>query len=97
FADIRVGPANLQVTLVTLMLVGCALIRREQVVEVLGWQVLAVLGLGLVFIPFKMLAGLLHLQGVQGMRLFFILPLIWGLYAAYVGDEATRSKVATII
>jgi len=97
FADIRVGPANLQLTLVTLMLVGCAIIKRDRVVQVLGWQVMAVLALGLVFIPFKMLAGLLHPQGVQGMRLFFFLPLVWGLYAAYVNDEETRGKIATII
>ncbi len=97
FADLRLGPANLQVTVVTLMLIGCAIIRRERVVQLLGWQVLLVLGLGLVFIPFKMLAGLLHPEGVQGMRLFFILPLMWALYAAYVDDEATRHKVATII
>jgi hypothetical protein len=97
FADIRVGSANLQVTVVTLMLIACAIIERERVVEMLGWQVMLVLGLGLVFIPFKMLAGLLHPEGIQGMRLFFILPLVWGLYAAYVTDDAMRSKVATII
>lgn len=97
FADLRLGPANLQVTMVTLMLIGCAIIKRERVVELLGWQVLFVLGLGLAFIPFKMMVGLLTPEGVQGMRLFFILPLMWGLYAAYVDDEATRSKVATII
>lgn len=97
FADIRLGSANLQVTLVTLMLIGCAIIQRERVVQQLGWQVLLVLGLGLVFIPFKMLTGLLNAQGIQGMRLFFILPLIWALYAANVNDDATRSKVATII
>jgi hypothetical protein len=97
FADIRLGSANLQVTLVTLMLVACALIQRERVVQMLGWQVILVLALGLVFVPFKMLAGLLHPEGIQGMRLFFILPLVWGLYAAYVTDDATRSKVATII
>ena len=97
FADIRLGSANLQVTLVTLMLIGCAIIQRERVVQQLGWQVLFVLGLGLVFIPFKMLTGLLNAEGIQGMRLFFTLPLVWALYAAYVNDEATRSKVATII
>lgn len=97
FADVRLGSANLQVTLVTLMLIGCAIIQRERVVQLLGWQVLLVLGLGLVFIPFKMLAGLLHPEGIQGMRLFFILPLVWAVYAAYVTDDATRSKVATII
>ena len=97
FADVRLGPANLQVTLVTLMLVVCAIIRRERVVQLLGWQVLLVLGLGLVFIPFKMLAGLLHPEGIQAMRLFFILPLVWAVYAAYVTDDATRNKVATII
>jgi hypothetical protein len=97
FADIRLGSANLQVTLVTLMLIGCAIIQRERVVQQLGWQVLLVLGLGVVFIPFKMLAGLLNVEGIQGMRLFFTLPLVWALYAAYVNDEVTRSKVATII
>jgi len=97
FADIRIGSANLQVTFVTLMLVACAIIQRERVVEALGWQVILVLAMGLVFIPFKMLDGLLHPEGIQGMRLFFILPLVWGLYAANVTDDATRSKVATII
>lgn len=97
FADIRLGSANLQVTLVTLMLVACAIIRRERVVQALGWQVLLVLGLGLIFIPFKMLAGLLHPEGIQAMRLFFTLPLVWAVFAAYVTDEATRDKVATII
>jgi hypothetical protein len=97
FADIRLGSANLQITVVTLMLVACAIIRRERVVEALGWQVLLVLGLGFVFIPFKMVGGLLHPEGIQGMRLFFILPLVWALYAAYVTDDATRDKVATII
>jgi hypothetical protein len=97
FADIRLGSANLQVTLVTLMLIACAIIQRERVVQALGWQVLYILGIGLVFIPFKMLAGLLNPEGIQGMRLFFTLPLVWALYAAYVTDEASRSKVATII
>lgn len=97
FADVRLGSANLQVTFVTVMLIACAVIQRERVVEVLGWQVILVLALGLVFIPFKMLAGLLHPEGIQGMRLFFILPLVWALYAANVTDDATRSKVATII
>jgi hypothetical protein len=79
------------------MLIACAIIQRERVIAMLGWQVFLVLALGLVFIPFKMLAGLLHPEGMQGMRLFFILPLVWGLYAAYVTDDATRNKVATII
>jgi hypothetical protein len=97
FADVRLGSANLQVTFVTLMLIACAIIQRERVVQLLGWQVLLVLALGLVFIPFKMLAGLLHPEGIQGMRLFFVLPLVWALYAAYVKDEETKGKVATII
>jgi hypothetical protein len=97
FSDVRLGSASLQVTLVTLMLIACAIIKREGVVQALGWQVLLILGLGLVFIPFKMLAGLLNPEGIQGMRLFFTLPLVWALYAAYVNDEATRNKVATII
>jgi hypothetical protein len=97
FADVRLGSASLQVAFVTLMLIACAIIQRERVIAMLGWQVFLVLALGLVFIPFKMLAGLLHPEGMQGMRLFFILPLVWGLYAAYVTDDATRNKVATII
>ena len=97
FVDVRLGPANLQVTIVTLMLVACAIMRRERVAEMLGWQVILVLAVGVVFIPFKMLTGLLQPEGLQGMRLFFTLPLVWSVYAAYVTDEATRSKVATII
>jgi hypothetical protein len=97
FANIRIGPANLQVVVVTGMLLTCAVLRREQVVISLGWQVMAILGMGIVFIPFKMLAGLLHPAGLQSMRLFFILPLVWALYASYVADDRTRSRVATII
>jgi hypothetical protein len=97
FANIRLGPANLQVTLVTMMLCWCALLRRERVIELLGWQAMAVLAMGVVLIPLKALAGLLHLQGVQSLRLFFILPLIWSLYAAYIEDEDARRAVATII
>ena len=97
FADVRLGPANLQVTMVTLMLVACAVIRREQVLQALGWQAVLVLAIGFVFIPFKMISGFLQLEGVQGMRLFFTLPLVWALYATYVTDDVTRNKVATII
>lgn len=95
--DIRLGPANLQVTLATILFVVCAIIRRERVIQLLGWQVVTVLGLGLVFIPFKMVAGYLRPQGLQAMRLFFILPLLWAVYAAYVDDEEIRRKVASII
>jgi len=97
FNDIRLGSANLQLTLVTLMLIACAVIQRERILQVLGWQSVLVLGLGVVFIPFKMLTGLLLPDGIQGMRIFFILPLVWALYAANVTDEETRQKVASII
>lgn len=97
FADVRLGPANLQVTLVTLLFVVCAIARRDRVVQALGWQALTVLALGVVFIPFKMLIGLLSPEGLQAMRMFFILPLVWGVYAAYATDSVMRSRVATII
>ena len=97
FADVRLGPANLQVTLVTLMLVVCAILRREKFVQALGWQSLVVIGLGAFFIPFKMLVGLLTPGGLQAMRVFFTLPLVWGVYAIYATDAVTRDKVARII
>ena len=97
FADLRLGPANLQVTLATLLLFACAVARRERVAHALGWQALAVLGLGVAFIPVKMLTGLLTPEGLQTMRMFFILPLVWAVYAAYATDQATRTRIATII
>jgi hypothetical protein len=97
FADLRLGPANLQVTLVTLLLVACAVARRDDVVRALGWQSLLVLAAGLAFIPFKMLIGMLGTDGLQTMRMFFMLPLIWAVYAAYATDQVTRSRIATII
>jgi len=97
FADLRLGPANLQVTLVTLLFVVCAIARRDRVVQALGWQALTVLALGVVFIPFKMLIGLLSPEGLQTMRMFFILPLVWAVYAAYATDSVMRARIATII
>lgn len=97
FVDIRFGSANLQVTTMTLLLIACVSVARERVVDLLGWQAVIVLALGVVFIPFKILAGLLHPQGIQAMRIFFILPLVWSFYAAYVSDEEMRQKVATIL
>ncbi len=97
FADLRLGPANLQVALVTLLLVACAIARRDRVVQALGWQSLTVLAAGLAFIPFKMLIGMLGTDGLQTMRMFFMLPLIWAVYAAYATDQVTRSRIATII
>lgn len=97
FADIRIGPANLQVTVATLLFVVCALLRRDEVAHSLGWQSLLVLGLGLAFIPLKMLTGLLSAGGLQSMRMFFILPLTWGVYAAYATNQLTRERIATII
>jgi hypothetical protein len=44
-----------------------------------------------------MLAGLLSPEGLQAMRMFFILPLVWAVYATYATHEATRRKIATII
>lgn len=95
--DVRLGPASLQVTLATVLFVVCAILRRERVIALLGWQAVTILGLGVVFIPFKMLSGYLQPAGLQAMRLFFILPLLWAVYAAYMDDEATRRAVASII
>ena len=97
FADLRLGPANLQVTLITLLFVACAIVRRDRVIQALGWQSLTVLALGVVFIPFKMLIGLLSPEGLQAMRMFFILPLVWAVYAVYATDSAMRGRIATII
>ena len=95
--DIRLGPVNLQVTMATALFVVCAILRRERVIALLGWPVITILGLGFVFIPFKMLTGYLQVAGLQGMRLFFILPLLWAVYASYVDDDETRRTVASIL
>ena len=97
FYNLRLGPANLQITSITLLFIFCALLQWKKIIESFNWKIIVVLSLGLMFMPLKILVGKLDISGLQGMRLFYILPLFWLLYRVYAKTEDMKKKVINII
>ena len=97
FYNLRFGSANLQITIITLLFIFCAYLSGPKIIKSLGWKVILVLYLGLIFIPLKILIGQLDIISIQGMRLFYMLPLFWSLYRVYADDDKSKDKVNKII
>ena len=97
FYNLRIGPANLQITITTLLLIFCTYLINQKIIRLLGWQVILILYLGLMFIPLKILMGMMDISGIQGMRLFYMLPLFWALYNGYANDDKSKETVRKII
>lgn len=97
FYNLRLGSVNFQITIITLLFVFSAYFQGQKIIESLGWRVILVLALGLIFIPLKILLGQLSISGIQGMRLFYMLPLFWSLYHVYAEEDNVKDIVVTII
>ena len=93
--DIRIGSANLQIALITLLFLGCLFLQLQKVINILGEKVILILALAAFFIIIKKLVG--QLGSMQSMRLIYILPLFWVIYRVYTNDYNIKDKVVSII
>jgi hypothetical protein len=97
FYNIRIGDSNLQITITSLLFIICVCLNDQVVIRRLGWQVILILYFGLMFITLKIITGKLELSGIQGMRLFYMLPLFWSLYNSYANDDKSKDTVRKVI
>jgi len=97
FYNLRLGPVNLQIAIAMAVLIFSAYLQSSKIIENFNWKIMVVLSLGFMFIPLKILVGKLDISGLQGMRLFYVLPLFWSLYRVYAKTEDMKKKVVNII
>jgi len=97
FYNIRLGYVNLQIFSIYLSFIILAFLFINKITKSLGWKIILILSMGLLFVPLKILLGYLKINQVQGMRCFFSIPLFWSLYRVFVIKDDIKNKVLKII